>query len=93
MVSLQIISKILATKDISILENNLITRDYFVGYEAEIDFIIDHHRQYGTVPDRETFLSHFVDEKGNTTIDLVEVEESDKYLVDTIREEFTQNRC
>ena len=33
MVSLQILSKILATKDSSILEDNLLTRDYFVGYE------------------------------------------------------------
>ena len=35
MVSLQIISKILATKDLSIIENNLLTEDYFVGYEQE----------------------------------------------------------
>ena len=33
MIQLQVISKILATKDLSILENNLLTRDYFVGYE------------------------------------------------------------
>lgn len=88
MVSLQIISKILATKDISILDNNLITKDYFVGYEDEIEFILDHNKNYGCVPDKETFLAHFVDDTGNPTIDLVEVEESDKYLVDTIREEY-----
>lgn len=33
MVSLQIISKILATQDLSIIENNLLSVDYFVGYE------------------------------------------------------------
>ena len=92
MVSLQIISKILATKDISILENNMLTREYFVGYEDEIDFILNHNKEYGAVPDKATFLSHFSDEEGNPTIDLVDVEESDKYLVDTIREEYLYHK-
>lgn len=92
MVSVQIISKILATKDISILEDNMITRDYFVGYEEEIGFILDHYENYGCVPDKETFLHHFRDDNGNPTIDLVEVSESDRYLVDTIREEYLWNK-
>lgn len=92
MVSLQIISKILATKDISILEDNMLTKDYFVGYENEVEFILNHVETYGCVPDTATFLSHFVDENGNPTIDLVEVEESDRYLVDTIREEYLYHR-
>lgn len=82
MVGLQIISKILATKDSSILEDNLLTRDFFVGYENELDYIIQHEKEYGSVPDKATFLSKFPD------IELVEVTESDKYLVDTIREEY-----
>lgn len=82
MVSLQIISKILSTKDVSILENNLLTTDYFVGYEPEIEYILDHVKKYKTVPDKATFLSKFPE------IELVEVAESDRYLVDTIREEY-----
>lgn len=82
MVSLQIISKILATKDSSILEDNLLTRDFFVGYENEYDFLVQHEKDYGAVPDKATFLSKFPD------VELVEVTESDKYLVDTIREEY-----
>ena len=82
MVSLQIISKILATKDSSILEDNLLTRDFFVGYENEYDFLVQHEKDYGDVPDKATFLSKFPD------VELVEVTESDKYLVDTIREEY-----
>lgn len=82
MVSLQIISKILATKDISILENNLLTEDYFVGYESEYNFIVSHNKEYGSIPDKATFLSKFPD------VELVEVTESDRYLVDTIREEY-----
>jgi len=82
MVSLQIISKILATKDLSIIENNLLTEDYFVGYEQEYNFLLQHKKEYGSVPDTATFLSKFPD------ITLVEVGESDRYLVDTIREEY-----
>lgn len=82
MVALQIISKILATKDISILEDNLLSQDYFVGYESEYDFLVNHNKEYGYVPDKATFLSKFPE------VDLVEVSESDRYLVDTIREEY-----
>ncbi len=82
MVALQILSKILATKDLSIIKDNLLTEDYFVGYENEYNFLINHEREYGSVPDKATFLAKFPD------IDLVEVTESDRYLVDTIREEY-----
>lgn len=82
MVTLQILSKILSTKSLSIIEDNLLTKDYFVGYEDEYEFIVDHEKEYGSVPDKATFLSKFPD------IELVEVEESDRYLVDTVREEY-----
>lgn len=81
MISLQIISKILSTQDNSIIEDNLLTSEYFVGYESEINFIQDHVKQYGNVPDKATFLAKFPE------IELVEVTESDSYLVDSIREE------
>lgn len=81
MVSLQIISKVLATKDYSIIEENGLTEEYFVGYEDEYNYIRNHREKYGTVPDKATFLSKF-------DLDLVEVEESDNYLVDTIKEEY-----
>ena len=82
MVALQIISKVLATGDLSIVEDNLLTKEYFVGYEDEYDFLIQHRKEYGNVPDKATFLAKFPD------IELVEVAESDRYLVDTIREEY-----
>lgn len=85
MVELQIISKILATGDYSLLEDNGITEEYFenTGYQDEYKFITDHYDKYHTVPDKATFLSRFPD------IELVEVQESDQYLVDTIREAYT----
>ena len=82
MVALQIISKILQTQDMSILEENQITADYFPEYEDEINFIFSHYNKYGNVPDKATFLSNFSD------FELVDVQESDRYLIDTIREEY-----
>lgn len=82
MVQLQIISKVIASADNSIIESNYLTADYFVGYEAEYDFIQEHIKQYGNVPDKATFIAKFPD------IELVEVNESDRYLLDTIREEY-----
>lgn len=81
MVALQILSKVLATKDTSIIENNNLTEDYFVEYEDEYNYIMQHKKEYGTVPDEPTFLSKF-------DVDLVEVTETDRYLIDTIREEY-----
>ena len=88
MVQLQLLSKIIASHDYSIIDDNLLTRDYFIGYESEFDYITNHFREYGNVPDKATFLSQFVDDNGNPTIELVEVTESDQYLVDKIREEY-----
>lgn len=81
MVALQVLSKVISSKDNSIIEDNLLTSDYFVGYESEYNFIQEHIKQYGNVPDKATFLAEF------PNIELVDVTESDKYLLDTIREE------
>ncbi len=81
MVAAQLISKVLLTSDYSIIENNLLDAEYFVGYEEEFNFITNHRNQYGNVPDKETFISKFPD------FELVEVNESDRYLVSTIQEE------
>ena len=86
MTSLQIISKVLDTGDNSIVENNLLTKEYFVGYEEEFDFIQNHIKSYGVVPDKATFLSKFVN------IELVDVSEPDEYLVNSIREEYLYYR-
>lgn len=82
MISLQIISKVLSTKDISIIENNLLSEEYFPDYAEEYKFIMSHLKEYGQVPDKATFLSKFPD------VELVDVAESDRYLVDAIREEY-----
>lgn len=81
MVTLQILSKILQSHSNEIVEENFLTEEYFSGYENEFNFIQEHVHTYGNVPDVPTFLSKFPE------IELVEVNESDRYLVDTIREE------
>ena len=82
MVALQILSQILQTKDITILENNQLTAEYFPEYQEEYDYIVNHYREYGNVPDKTSFLSQFQD------FEIVEVNESEQYLIDTIREEY-----
>mgnify|MGYP002622698388 CR=1 FL=1 len=82
MVALQILCKCLTAGNIDIIEDNQLSEEYFTGYEAERDFIVNHYKQYGNTPDNATFLSKFPD------IDLVQVTESDRYLVETIREEY-----
>lgn len=81
MVELQVLSKILKDKNLSLLTLNNITDDYFVTYTSEYEFIRDHVHKYGNVPDKETFLAKFPD------FTIVEVAETDKYLIDTFNEE------
>lgn len=98
MVELQIIAKIIETGDFSIIENNCITEEYFLGqkdkngkdtkgYTEEFNFIKEHYEKYGNVPDKETFLAKFRD------IDLPNVAESNEFLVDKLREEYTFRTC
>jgi len=82
MVDLQIISKVLSTRSLAIMQDNNITADYFPEYKEEIDYILEHYEKYGNVPDKATFLNEFSD------VELVEVAESDRYLVEKIREEY-----
>lgn len=92
MIALQFISKILQTKDLSLYEDSGLTPEYFIGYEKEINYILEHKEKYGNIPDQETFIHHFTDENGDCSIQLVECTESDKYLVDTIREEYLYSK-
>lgn len=86
MVSLQILSKILQTHNLDILEINAITVDYFPDYADEFEFILNHYKEWGTVPDKATFLSKFPD------IELLDVAESDDYLISALKEEYLFNK-
>ena len=82
MVALQILSKILHTHDLSMLEEYLLPDEAFVGYENELAFIKEHYKKYDNVPDEATFLSNFPE------FTLVEVTENNDYLADKLREEY-----
>lgn len=81
MVQLQILNKVLADNDYSIIEKNALDESYFDAYPCEYTFIKDHYDKYRNVPDAVTFLDKF------PNFDVIEVNESTKYLVDKIREE------
>lgn len=82
MTQLQVINKVLATKDMSLIIDNNLNEDYFVEYAEEFNFLKNHYEQYKNVPDMETFLTKFPD------FEPLQVTESDRYLVDTLREEY-----
>lgn len=81
MIQLQVLNKVLQDKSLSLLNNNGITSEYFSDYSPEYEFIINHFKEYGNVPDDETVLEHF------PGFELLNILESDQYLVDKIREE------
>lgn len=81
MVELQILSRVLKSKNASILTLNGITDDYFITYQEEYSYIMNHLKTYGNVPDKETFLSKF------PNFAIVDVTETDAYLIETFNEE------
>lgn len=81
MVQLQILNKILQEKNFSIVTQNNLDRRHFRSYSEEFEFIKRHYEKYKTIPDKETMLSKFPD------FEIFPVEESDRYLVETILEE------
>lgn len=86
MIELQIVNKLLDEKSLLLLIQNNITSEYFISYKSEIEFILNHNLKYSKVPDKETFLSQFQD------FDVVEVNESDTYLVETLQEQYLYTR-
>jgi len=82
MIEVQIINKILSTKDVSILYNNNINiNDFSDTYKQELQFILNHYQTYGKVPDTLTFLNEFND------FDIIQVDETDSYLVSKFAED------
>lgn len=82
MVQIQFINKILRSKSLDIVFDNDITTEYFPEFANEFDFILEHYKRYGNVPDMETFGDEFPE------FSFVEVTESDSYLIDKLSEEY-----
>lgn len=83
MTSHQIISKILVTKSIDILDdaNGINSVEYFRQYEDEYNFIVKHYEKYGNIPDKETFIKTF------PTFSIANVTEPDIYLINELKNE------
>lgn len=78
----QIINKLIDTKDYNFIKTNGLEPTYFTGYEKEFQFIVDHYKQYGNIPDEMTFLEHF------QNFERLEVAETNDYLLDKLYEEY-----
>ena len=81
MIELQLLNKVLKEGKLDIIKNNNLSHEYFLAYPDEYNFICSFEKEYNKLPDKETFLSKF------TTFELLDVTETDQYLVATINEE------
>lgn len=77
-----IINKLLQTKDFSIIKKNGLESCYFDGYEDEFNFIVEHYKKYGNIPDEMPFAEKFPD------FEPFVVNETDDYLIDKLHEEY-----
>lgn len=84
MIQLQMLNRILQTKNTSLITVNNLTDEYFSEYRKEFQFIKNHLDTYGNVPDMETFLNRFND------FDVITVNENDNYLIDALYEDRNQ---
>lgn len=81
MIQLQFINRILDKKDPTLITLNNLTDEFFSDYVDEFNYIKNHLQLYGNIPDKATFLGVFPD------FDVLEVGESDKYLIDALYED------
>lgn len=82
---LQLLSKIIATGDYSIISLNNLDDKYFFNYKAEFNFIKQHYSAYKKVPDKLSFLSAFPE------FDYVEVNEPNSYLLDQLYSDYNSS--
>lgn len=78
MIQCQILNKIIADNDTSILVLNNLDKSFFSDYQNEFLFIKNHLDEYGNAPDQATFLAKF------PNFDILEVKESNKYLTEEL---------
>lgn len=81
----QVLSKVIANKDFSLISLNNLDEKYFFNCVAEYNFIKNHYEQYKAVPDKLTFLSTFPD------FDYVEVGEPDTYLLEQLYKDYNMS--
>lgn len=85
MIEIQVICACLDRRDFSFLKLNDIDEKFFPNYKEEFLFIRDHYEKYGNVPESRTFIDRF------NEFPFEEVYETNNYLIDKLREEYTYN--
>ena len=78
MIQLQFLNYLLSTGDSSLIFVNNLNKEFFSDYPREYEYIVNHIKDYGNIPDTVTFLSKF------PKFDIIEVNESPDYLVDKL---------
>lgn len=86
MIQEQMISKILKTKDTSLIIMERLDESFFSNYRSEWRYLCAHLNKYGCIPDIESFLSNFPD------FDYIDVQEPTSYLVDELYKEQQSNK-
>lgn len=86
MIQIQVLNRILTDKHLGLITENGLDKSFFSQYEDEYDFITNHVSEYGNVPDDATMLEKF------PGFELLEVTETDRYLIDAIYEERMYNQ-
>ena len=89
MIELQVLTRILDNKDLSVIKDSVvdITPDYFGEYEEQYQYIYDYYTKYKIVPDKLTFLSKYPDIPVNEL-----VTETDKSLRDNLINTYKFNK-
>jgi replicative DNA helicase len=82
MIELQVINRILTEKSLGYFIQKGVTEDYFKAYKEEFNFILDHYKKYGNIPDKETFGNKFQE------FNFLDVTESEEYLIDNLLETY-----
>ena len=78
----QLINKIIQTKDYDVIKTNSLDDSYFGDYSKEFNFIVDHYKMYGNIPDISTFANKFPD------FEFQDVGETNDYILDKLYEEY-----
>lgn len=86
MVEEQIINYVIDTKDTSLIILNRLDASFFPTHKSEWNYILNHFNTYGSIPDKESFLTSFPD------FDLIKVNEPIQYLIDEIYKEKQNNQ-
>lgn len=82
MIELQLLNKVLQDGNIDILVNNGIDHNYFTQFKDEYTFIINHYNKYNKMPDKETISTN-----NSLQFEFFDVNESNEYLINAIKEE------